>query len=223
MITDADVDLVAGRLNAWSIALGGLSDPDACRQFLTVLDEADGKALHKLIDRWNLPGEVSCIEIVDTITRFVHTGDFKAVETCSFVNKLRPPNPSTTSGMGYQLPDGTVLWLTESEWWQMMDHAVNDEVWRDRTTRCSSQSGSSSAGSRWSPRSSVSTSTSATRSAPPRGIRASDADYSIGRRPMAAGSRPPRSHPAAVAASGVPMQMMARSASGTGVRLLSTT
>ena len=124
MITDADVDLVAGRLNAWSIALAGLADPDACRQFLTVLDEADGKALHKLIDRWNLPGEVGCVEIIDTITRFVHTGDYKAVETCSFVNKLRPPNPSTTSGVGYQLPDGTVLWLTESEWWQMMDRAV---------------------------------------------------------------------------------------------------
>jgi hypothetical protein len=132
VITDADVDLVAGRLNAWSIALAGLADPDACRKFLTILDEGDGKSLHKLIDRWNLPGEVGCIEIVDTITRFVHTGDFEPVEKCSFVHKLRPLNPSTTSGVGYQLPDGTVLWLTESEWWQMMDHAVNDEVWRDQ-------------------------------------------------------------------------------------------
>lgn len=132
MITDTDVDLVAGRLNAWSTALAGLADPAACRQFLTILDEADGKGLHKLIDNWNLPGEVGCIEIVDTITRFVHTGDYKAVETCSFVHKLRPLNPSTTSGVGYQLPDGTVLWLTESDWWQMMDHAVNDEAWRDQ-------------------------------------------------------------------------------------------
>jgi hypothetical protein len=130
VITDTDVDLVASRLKTWSVALAGLADPAACRELLTILDEADGAALHKLMEGWRLPGEPVCIEIVDTITRIVHTGDYEAVETCAFVNKLRPPTPSTTSGVGYQLPDGTILWLTESEWWQMMDHAVNDEIWR---------------------------------------------------------------------------------------------
>jgi hypothetical protein len=73
---------------------------------------------------------VGCIELVDTITRFVHTGDYQPVESCSFVNILRPPHPSTTSGRGYRLPDGTILWLTEAEWWETLDRAVQDEKWR---------------------------------------------------------------------------------------------
>lgn len=132
MFTDEDVEVVADRLKAWSNVLAGLADPQICRQLLTVLDQADGKGLHELMDSWKFPGEVGCIEIVDTITRFVHTGDFEQVESCAIVNKLRPPHPSTTNGVGYQLPDGSVLWLTESEWWQMMDRAVNDEAWRDQ-------------------------------------------------------------------------------------------
>ena len=132
MFTDEDVNVVADRFKVWSNVFAGLADQQACRRLLTVLDEADGKGLHKLVDGWKLPGEVGCIEIVETMTRFVHTGDWKAVETCAIVNKLRPLHPSTTKGVGYQLPDGSVLWLTEAEWWQMMDRAVNDEAWRDQ-------------------------------------------------------------------------------------------
>ena len=129
-ITDEDVELVAGRMKAWSGALAGLSDPKACRRLLTILDEGNGAALHKLVDKWRLPGEIRCIEIVDTITRFVHTGDWEPVEKCEFVNKLRPSMPSTTTGIGYKLPDGSFLWLSEADWWQMMDQAVADEAWR---------------------------------------------------------------------------------------------
>ena len=110
--------------------MGGLSDPEACRQLLTVLDENDGDAFHKFIDGWQLPGEPSCIEIIDTITRFVHTGDYEQVETCTFADKPRPIGPSTSSGVGYHMPDGTVLWLTQAEWWSMFDQAVNNEAWR---------------------------------------------------------------------------------------------
>lgn len=130
MITDEDVELVAGRMKAWSAALGGLADPVVCRRLLTVLDEANGAGLHKLVGKWQLPGEVRCIEIVDTITRIVHTGDWEPVEKCELGTKLRPLNPSTTVGVGYQLPDGSFLWLTEADWWQMMDRAVADEAWR---------------------------------------------------------------------------------------------
>ena len=130
MITDDDVEIVAARLGAWSNALAGLVDLDACRRFLTVLDEGNGKGLHEFVDRWQLPGSVGCIEIVETITRFVHTGDFEEVENCTFAMKFRPLRPSTTAGVGYQLPDGSVLWLTEAQWWQMMDQAVQDEAWR---------------------------------------------------------------------------------------------
>ncbi len=130
MPNDQDVEIVAGRLRAWSDALAGLSDPIACRQLLTVLDEGDDNALHKIIDGWPLPGEPSCIEIVDTITRFVHTGDYQPVETCTFAHKIRPISPSTSSGVGYHMPDGSVLWLTEAQWWSMFDQAVNNEAWR---------------------------------------------------------------------------------------------
>jgi hypothetical protein len=129
MFTDQDVEIVTGRLTAWSELLGRLADPTACRQLLSVLDEANGKGFHKLLDEWNFPG-AGCIEIVDTITRFVHTGDYEPVETCSFVNRLRPAHPSTTSGKGYQLRDGSILWLTEAQWWEMMDRAAQDATWR---------------------------------------------------------------------------------------------
>jgi hypothetical protein len=132
MPTKEDVELVAARLGVWSDVLGRLSDPSVCAEFLGILDRADGDALHKLIDDWRFPGPVQCLEIVDTITRFVHTGDFDFVETCSFVNILRPPSPSTTSGRGYRLRDGSVLWLTEAQWWEMSDHAVNDPAWREK-------------------------------------------------------------------------------------------
>jgi hypothetical protein len=131
MITDTDVEIVAGRLGAWSGVLGDLANPDACRRLLTILDEADGKGFHELIDEWPLPGEFGCIDIVETITRFVQTGDYEDVEKCSIVTWLRPPNPSTTTGKGYRLDDGTVLWLTDAEWWQMMDRAISDQAWRD--------------------------------------------------------------------------------------------
>jgi hypothetical protein len=130
MFTDEDVEVVAARLGAWSDALGKLSDPSACRQLLTALDEGDGDVLRKLVDGWQLPGPARCIEIVDTVTRFVHTGDYVPRESCSFVNIIRPLAPSTTSGRGYRLPNGTFLWLTEAEWWQMFDRAVHDEAWR---------------------------------------------------------------------------------------------
>jgi hypothetical protein len=129
MTTEEDVKVVAGRLRLWSEALAGLSEPKACLQLLTVLNEGDGDGLHKLMERWGLPGEVTCIEIVDTITRFVHTGDYQPVERCDVVPILRPPHPSTTSGRGYRLPDGRILWLTEAEWWDLYDKAA-DEAWR---------------------------------------------------------------------------------------------
>ena len=129
-INDQDVELVAGRMRAWSDVLGRLADPLTCRGLLTVLDEGDDAGLHKFIDEWQLPGEPSCVEIIETITRFVHTGDYDPVETCTFAHKLRPTIPSTSNGKGYRMPDGTVLWLTEAEWWSMYDQAVNNEAYR---------------------------------------------------------------------------------------------
>ena len=75
---------------------------------------------------------MECLDIVETVTRFVHTGDYRPVERCSVVNMLRPPSPSTTTGRGYRLRDGSILWRTEAEWWQMFDQAVNDPAWRDK-------------------------------------------------------------------------------------------
>jgi hypothetical protein len=50
---------------------------------------------------------------------------------CTFVNRLRPVNPSPLIGRGYRLANGTIMWLSEADWWQMMDRAVNDEAWRN--------------------------------------------------------------------------------------------
>lgn len=131
MVTDEDIEVVTGRMRVWQMALERMSDPEVCRRLLVALDEGDEKGFHGVVDDWRLPGEVGCIELVDTITRFVHTGDYQPVESCSFPNLLRPPNPSTTSGRGYQLPDGSILWLTEAEWWETFDRAVADEGWRN--------------------------------------------------------------------------------------------
>jgi hypothetical protein len=128
MFTDADVEVVAGRLRTWSDVLGRLSEPELSRSLLTALDTGDGKAFRELFGE---PfGPATCIEIVETVTRFVHTGDFQLTRVCTIVDRLRPTNPSTVSGAGYRLADGTVLWLTEAEWWAMLDQAAADEKWR---------------------------------------------------------------------------------------------
>ena len=71
-----------------------------------------------------------CVQISESSTKFAPTGDFKLTEVCTVVNTLRPPSPSTTSGRGYWLADGTVLWLSDAEWWELMDKAVGDEGWQ---------------------------------------------------------------------------------------------
>ena len=73
----------------------------------------------------------TCVQISDTFQKFAPTGDLQVKEVCTVVNTLRPPNPSTTSGRGYWLDDGTVLWLSDAEWWELMDKAVADEAWQD--------------------------------------------------------------------------------------------
>jgi hypothetical protein len=73
----------------------------------------------------------ACVDITETFTKLVQTGDYQVKEVCSVVNILRPPNPSTTNGRGYRIPDGSILWLTEADWWDLMDKAVGDEAWQE--------------------------------------------------------------------------------------------
>jgi hypothetical protein len=130
MFTDADVDVVSGRLRTWSEVLGQLSEPELSRSLLAALDSGDGKAFGELIGFGDRFPSATCVEIVETVTRFVHTGDYEPTRVCTFVDRLRPKHPSTGSSRGYRLADGTVLWLTEAEWWALLDRAVADEKWR---------------------------------------------------------------------------------------------
>jgi hypothetical protein len=129
MFTDQDVEVVAGRLRTWGEVLGGLAEPDRCRSLLEVLDSGDVKGFHRLLDEWGFEG-VHCIEIAERFSQLVHTGDYDLTRVCEFVQRIRPPNPSPTTGRGYRLADGRVLWLSEADWWDMVDHAVRDEAWR---------------------------------------------------------------------------------------------
>jgi len=131
MFTDEDVDVVAGRLRAWSEVLGSWGEPEQCRRLLEALDTADGKSFHALIDPWDLFEGVPCVDIAETVTKVAQTGDKEQVEVCEIIERIRPVRPSTTTGMGYRLADGTVLWLSEAEWWGLRDRAVSDEKWRD--------------------------------------------------------------------------------------------
>jgi hypothetical protein len=131
MFTDQDVEVVAGRMGSWSDALRDLAEPDLCRRLLSALDEGDGKAFHEIVDRWDFLGAATCIEIVETMTRFVHTGDYQPTRVCAIVTHLRPARPNPFHGQGYRLADGTTLWLSEADWWAMMDRAVGDEKWRN--------------------------------------------------------------------------------------------
>ena len=172
MFTDEDVNVVADRFKVWSNVFGGLADQQACRRLLTVLDEADGKGLHKLVDGWKLPGEVGCIEIVETMTNSSTPATGRRSRRAQSSTSFDHCTPARRKVSAVELPDGSVLWLTEAEWWQMMDRAVNDEAWQaTRTTGCWLPWASSSARSNWSRPSSASTSTSDTRSAPRPGTR----------------------------------------------------
>jgi hypothetical protein len=129
--SEADVELVSERMRLWSEALAGLAEPQLCREFLEALDTGDGDRFRELMSRWRLPMVAGCLEIAETATRIVHTGDYEATEVCAFAQVLRPLVPSPTDGRGYRMPDGTVLWLTEAQWWQWYDQAVADQRWRD--------------------------------------------------------------------------------------------
>ena len=72
----------------------------------------------------------SCVQIDETISKTAPTGMVSVSQVWSIVNILRPLNPSTTNGRGYQLGDGTILWLSEAEWWEPLDKAVDDEQWQ---------------------------------------------------------------------------------------------
>ena len=129
-MTEDDVRVVSDRMGAWSSALGGLAEPDACRRFLEVLERGDGAELRRIVDGWGF-GPVECVDIVETITRFIHTGDYEGRRNCALVHKLRPLRPSGSSGMAYLMPDGTWLWLSEAEWWRRYGRAENDAAWRE--------------------------------------------------------------------------------------------
>ncbi len=131
MFTDEDVEVVSERLRSWSEALREIAEPELCRSLLTALDSGDGKAFHEIVGHWGFLETATCIEIAESFTRFVHTGDYEPTEVCAIVNVLRPLNPSPTTGRGYRLADGRILWLSEADWWQMMDRAVTDEAWRE--------------------------------------------------------------------------------------------
>jgi hypothetical protein len=72
-----------------------------------------------------------CVQIDQTISKTAPTGEGVVTRVCSIVNVLRPADPSTETGRGYQLDDGTILWLSEAEWWDLMDKAVEDPEWRE--------------------------------------------------------------------------------------------
>lgn len=72
-----------------------------------------------------------CVQIDETVSKTAPTGEVGVTQVCSIVNVLRPLNPSTTSGRGYQLGDGSIVWLSEADWWELMDKAVEDQEWRE--------------------------------------------------------------------------------------------
>lgn len=131
MPTVEDIEVVASRFGTWGRVLGDLSDPVACGRLLAVLEEGDGEGLHDLVGEWGFPGPVQCLEIIDIVTKLAQTGDNTYEWVCSFVTRIRPASPSTSSGRGYRLRDGRILWLSDAQWWEMFDHAVDDPAWRD--------------------------------------------------------------------------------------------
>jgi hypothetical protein len=76
MFTDEDVDVVSERLRSWSEALRELAGPELCRSLLAALDAGDGEAFHGIVGRWGFLERASCVEIAETFTKFVHTGDY---------------------------------------------------------------------------------------------------------------------------------------------------
>jgi hypothetical protein len=72
-----------------------------------------------------------CVEIDDTTSRTAPTGEITVTQVCELVTVLRPPDPSQTNGRGYRLADGSTLWLSEADWWALMDQAAEDIEWRE--------------------------------------------------------------------------------------------
>jgi len=87
----------------------------------------------------------ACIDIVETITKVINGFTSVFEEVCDLVTVLRPLEPSLTRGRAYRLPDGTIRWISEAEWFELYDRAASDPAGAGRTTSCSGPSASSSA------------------------------------------------------------------------------
>ncbi len=72
-----------------------------------------------------------CVQIDETISKTAPTGEYSLTQVCSIVDVPRQINPSTTSGRGYQLGDGSIIWLSEADWWELRDRAASDNEWRE--------------------------------------------------------------------------------------------
>jgi hypothetical protein len=71
-----------------------------------------------------------CVEIDDSTSRTARTGEISVTWVCELVTVVRPLDPSTTVGRGYRLDDGSILWLSEAEWFELLDQAADLE-WRE--------------------------------------------------------------------------------------------
>ena len=124
-------DTAVERLMLWSKALRMLARDDIASELVSVLEAGDREKLEALLGPTRLFQIGGCIDIVDTITKVINFGPGHFEDRCEVVPVLYPPAPSEVEGRLYRLPDGTVIFVTERQWFDYHKRAGEDAAWRE--------------------------------------------------------------------------------------------
>jgi hypothetical protein len=118
-------------LGAYGELFTDLADPRQTEALLGAFRSGEGARLMKLVGDRPPFTAATCIDIVRTLTAAINTGEWNGREVCEIPNVLRPPSPSTTNGKYYRMPDGRYVFVSEAEWFDLLDRAVAEPDWRE--------------------------------------------------------------------------------------------
>lgn len=128
-MTDREPRSPDERLKLWAETLSYLADPERSGRLVDALNEGDRAQVEALLEPTRIFQFGGCIDIHEVLTAVINFGRGHWEDECEVIVRIRPHNPSQTSGKGYRLPNGQTIWLTEAEWWEYYDRALQDPTW----------------------------------------------------------------------------------------------
>jgi hypothetical protein len=124
-------DAVAERLRLWGEGLSLLANKEIASQLVSALEAGDRARLEALLGPTRFFQIGVCIDVVETLTKVINFGPGHFEERCEVVPTFYINPPSDVNGKLYQLPDGTIIFISERLWFDYHKRAVEDAAWRE--------------------------------------------------------------------------------------------